>query len=280
MPHTQAWKELWRSRLIKALAKIIVSLKTLEIRGFLLFLFVWAWQAFRAYLFIWFLLLLMIVFKAFLSADHNDLYFYKDFPKTACGKLAGNVIEVPRGYLFFPPWYEGDDPWEKGFAQTKKGCDANLVTLDLDAHWPGMFPAGWTDLTGDRVPGHIQISLEGVVDDNNMNLPVGLGIFLERVQSPLIPVKGFNEGLGLFHMRGFEENKNFSLLDIYWKKDGHYGFTIINCTSFLSGPYSCEQKWYFRKYKIIVSVTYRPEYLRYWAIINKDVESFIVEHFK
>lgn len=279
MPREQAGGKTWRARLITILVSVFRVVKAAHVKKWFWFSVVVVWQAFRAYLFIWFLIFLVL----FLFVLGNAWRFAGEpieFPKTACGKLAGTVIEVPRNYLFFSPSYEGESQWEKGYAKNKKGCGANFETLNLDAHWPGMFPAGWIDLIDDKIPGHIDVALSGINDESGVNLPIALGLFLERARFPLIPVDSFDEALGLFHMRGFESGPMFSMRDIYWVKEPLHGFSVIECTTFLSGPYSCKQRWYFSKLKIFVSVSYRPELLRYWAVINKDVESFIVRHVK
>ena len=114
----------------------------------------WRYSVSIIYIFIWQILrigaasLLLIFYVPALffwigpqNVSEEDIERYKNYqppnPLVTCGMISGTVLEVSRKYIMFWPEYEGKSSWDKDFIFNKKGCDANLRTLDLTVSWPG-----------------------------------------------------------------------------------------------------------------------------------------------
>ena len=107
-------------------------------------IYVVIWQLLRVgaagFLLMYYVPALFILFSSrFVSEEDSERYknYQPSNPYVTCGMISGTVIEVPRKYIMFWPEYEGKSSWDKDFIFNKKGCDANLRTLDLTVSWPG-----------------------------------------------------------------------------------------------------------------------------------------------
>ncbi len=196
----------------------------------------------------------------------------------ACGKLSGTVFEISRAYMFFWPEYEGKSSWEKGFTNNKKGCDANLTSLDFQLLWPSMEPA----YTMEMRPGFINVSLYPA---QNRVLDARFMIdYIIKDRQVADDQRGkFNEQLGLFYelYATVPSYLDQGRVALYWTDAEAIEQVIIECI-FIQDvePYRCDQKWMNDGIGSTVDIYYSPEMIKEWKNIKKDVDRFLAEHKK
>lgn len=194
-----------------------------------------------------------------------------------CGRISGEVFKFPGEYFFFWANYEGKSDWEPGFIDNKKGCNANFVSVSLELYWPRMTPAGRTTVLSDKNIEHVSFSIEPLNKGND-------GLLADRfldweferfsVMRPVQP--DYRPDIELFFI---DVETGDSLVSIYWDESSGRVGTFVKCFSFrASGEYLCEQQWYFRRLNAAIELNYKPEMLKYWKSMRRDIESFIVSH--
>lgn len=194
----------------------------------------------------------------------------------ACGKMSGNVIEVPRAYLFFWPEYEGKSSWEKDFNKNKKGCDANLTSIAVETFWPEMSPAGEYTLEDDKKVGHVRIAIQPAPRLRDGDLSEVLSRVLDWASVRNSNHHIFKEKLGLFYARGIRSAQLELGNDIYWHKEEGGVDTVIECLLLKDGvAYKCSQQFYSFKLNALVELDYKPELLRSWREVAESVKVFI-----
>lgn len=196
----------------------------------------------------------------------------------ACGKLSGTVFEISRAYMFFWPEYEGKSSWEKGFIHNKKGCDANLVTLDFQLLWPSMEPAYTMEIR----PGFINVSLHpGPTRERGAASMID---YIIRQRKVADNQRGqFDEKLGLFYeLHGTDSGAiGNGRVALYWTDATAAEQVIIECDFiFKDKPYMCNQKWVRDGIGSIVNIYYPPEMIGEWKLMKKDIDQFIDDHKK
>lgn len=196
----------------------------------------------------------------------------------ACGKLSGTVFEISRAYMFFWPEYEGKSSWEKGFTDNKKGCDANLTSLDFQLLWPSMEPAYTMGIR----PGFINVSLyPGPTREVNAASMID---FILRQRMVAGDQRGrFDETLGLFYElhAAVPSYLDKGRVALYWTDAEAVEQVIIECVFIQDVElYRCDQKWVNDGIGSTVDIYYSPEMIKEWKSIKKDVDRFITEHRK
>lgn len=196
----------------------------------------------------------------------------------ACGKLSGTVVEISRAYMFFWPEYEGKSSWEKGFGDNKKGCDANLTSLDFQLLWPSMEPAYTMEIR----PGFINVSLYPV--PNRVRDARSIIDYIIRDRQRVEDQRGkVDKQLGLFYAlhAAVPSYLDKGRVALYWTDAEAVEQVIIECV-FIQDvePYRCDQKWVNDGIGSTVNIYYSPEMIKEWKRIKKDVDRCITEHRK
>jgi hypothetical protein len=199
--------------------------------------------------------------------------------KIVCGKLSGQVVEIPGEYFYLWPNYEGASDWEPERIYNSKGCGANLVFVALDAYWPGLSPAGRIDIYSDEKDGHISFSFEPLNESND-------GKFAQRFRDRRLlelNVKQeeyeYDSGLGLFYAT--KTNDEMDTKKVYWDSSSSITTVSIECEEWHLSPLSmCVQRWYLLANNAAIYLTYQQGLLPSWKIMKVDIEKFIVESYK
>jgi hypothetical protein len=196
-----------------------------------------------------------------------------------CGKLSGQVVEIPGEYFYLWPNYQGASDWESDRIYNKKGCAANLVLVALDAYWPGLFPAGRIDMYSDKKDGHVNFSIEPLNESND-------GKFAQRFRDRRLLELNVKEedykydaDLGLFYAT--KTNGDMDTKKVYWNLSAGITTVSIECEEWhLSSMSMCVQRWYFPKNNAAVDLTYQQRLLPSWKAMKSDIEDFIVNSYK
>lgn len=198
----------------------------------------------------------------------------------ACGMLSGTVFEVSRAYIYFWPEYEGKSSWEKGFENNKKGCGANLVSLNLQMLWPSMEPAYTLEFGATRTPGYLNVQLEPLAG-KNLESNRWTHWFLKLRQVPMNRRDKFDSSLGLFYDTQARNILGYERVEVFWTGQGKPNQVVIECDFLHEGVLdSCEQIWRHRGVGALVKVDYAPDMKKHWKQIKQDVDRFVNDHKK
>lgn len=222
-------------------------------------------------------------FTYFLSVVIPDLNkFWKRRtipPPVPCGKLADKVYVFPRPYVFLSPEYEGKSIWEQGYAENKRGCDANFWVISLKLEWPSLSPARDLWAGASRPAGHMGVTVEQIARDQVHGNGLSFQHLIDGTVVESVRDGTYDQASDLHALPKIQLPLRNEVLDIYWHETGAITDTLISCTYYPDGrPFDCSQAWFVENGRVLIRVNYTHDYLPEWnkvrQMISKKIASF------
>ncbi|MCK1785108.1 hypothetical protein L9Z73_12345 [Pseudomonas sp. TNT11] len=204
-------------------------------------------------------------------------------PGWVCGKISGNVIEVPRSAVLFWPEYEGKSTWEKGFTENKKGCDANFTSLSMPLTWPDFSSVSTDEYT--RIPyGEFQglvLTLEPTTATHD-DLDYMMRNVWETNPVDVEKVSGYEESLGLY-FKDREYRFYPEIIDrYYWQRSAGKVPVVFSCRrQKVKKEFSiCTGYFVIEKIGALAKIDIAPSKLKEWPAIVSATTDFVLSKVK
>ncbi|ATG18124.1 hypothetical protein CO695_18105 [Providencia alcalifaciens] len=207
-------------------------------------------------------------------------------PGFVCGRFNGNIVEVPRNYVYFIAEYEGYSYFDRRAVKNKEGCDANFTILPLRVTWPEMHPVD--RMKPDLNEEEIRISVIPMTNSTaSMNMfkdnSINEGFFSKRSDVY------YDDELDLYFV---EQEENILIKNevesyimkrrIYWSENKNEVMSIIRCdwVQIKNEYYFCDINARIPEIDASIQVNIKWNQMHQWRKILLKSKGFVIIHLK
>lgn len=205
----------------------------------------------------------------------------RPFSPTVCGKISGNVYEFSRLYFPFWPEYEGKSSFDPEFVNNIKGCDANLVSVFLSMTWPALKPADDSLIFRQGLEHEGLLVAVKPITAREGDLRFWLDYNLRKSPPGILELAEHDTATDLYRVEVKDTVFEHHPKRLYWEGELRAPAAVGYCSWRPKIPnyYSCKMTFVVFD-NVLVEVIMRPDKLREWVSIRREVESFLVNSIK